>query len=60
MPKLRVSLGIGYPGAKHVDEIEIDDDEWDELTEEEREEFIDQLAVDWAWNYIDIGVEVVE
>lgn len=60
MPKLRVSLGIGISNARQEDEIEIDDEEWNELTEGEREKLIDELAVEWAWEYIDIGAEVIE
>ena len=61
MPTLKVSLGIGFANAKHREEIEIDEVEWEYCeTEEEREELINQYAMDWAWNYIDIGTELVE
>jgi hypothetical protein len=61
MPILKVSLGIGFANAQQQDKIEIDEDEWNDCeNEEEREKLIDQYAQDWAWNYIDIGAEVVE
>ena len=61
MPILKVSLGIGFANAKHIEEIEIDDEEWSECeTDEERENLIDQYAQEWAWNYIDIGAQIVE
>lgn len=61
MPKLEVTLGIGYVAPQREDVIEIDDHVWDACeTDEEREELIDQHAWDWANNYIDIGAHVVE
>ena len=60
MPKLKVSLGIGYAGAKHTDTIDIDNDEWNDCeTDQEREDLIDRYATEWAWNYIEIGGEIV-
>ena len=61
MPKLKVSVGIGLAGARQCDDIEIDDEGWNACeTEEDRQELIDQYAMDWAWNYIDLAAEVVE
>lgn len=61
MPKLKVSLSIGYPGANRSEVFGIPDDEWNECeSEEEREKLIDSYALDWAWNYIDIGATVEE
>ena len=61
MPKLKVSLGIGFANARQIDEIEIDNDEWNACeTDEDREKLIDQYATEWAWDYIDIGAELSE
>lgn len=61
MPKLKVSLSIGYNGAKHRDVLDIDDDDYNSCeSDEEREALINEVALDWAWNYIDIGAEIVE
>ena len=61
MPKLKVTLGIGFAGARHEDEIEIDEDEWNDCeTEEEREKLIDEYATEWAWDYIDIGANLLD
>jgi hypothetical protein len=61
MPKLKVTLGIGYAGVRHEDIIEIDENAWDACeTEEEREEVIDQHVSDWVNNYIDIGARIID
>jgi hypothetical protein len=61
MPKLKVSLGIGFNGAVHRDVFEIDQEDWDDCkTEQDRETLINNIAMEWAWNYIDIGTTVVE
>jgi len=61
MPKLKVSLGIGFANARQTDVLDIDSDEWSDCeTEAEREELIDEYAKEWAWNYIDIGASLAE
>tara|TARA_R110000764_G_scaffold65547_1_gene137214 strand:- start:46 stop:231 length:186 start_codon:yes stop_codon:yes gene_type:complete len=61
MPKIKVTLSIGYPTATHKDELEIDKDEWDHCeTEEEREDLINDYWRDWSNNYIDGGAELIE
>jgi hypothetical protein len=58
--RIRLTLSIGYAGARHEDEIEIDDPEpgleGDALIEWLHSEY----WVDWANGYIDGGVEIVE
>ena len=61
MPKLKLSLSIGFPTATHHDEIEIDDEDWSACeNDEEREELITEISTEWAWNYISIGAYVVD
>lgn len=61
MPKLKVSLGIGFSGARHDDVLDIDDKEWGDCeSDSDREKLIDDYAKDWAWNYIDIGATLIE
>lgn len=61
MPKIRVTLGIGYPTARHEDELEIDETEWEKCeTEEQRNDLMNEYWQDWANNYIDGGYELVE
>jgi hypothetical protein len=57
----KVTLGIGYPGANHEDEIEIDDTELAECeTEAQKEKLLDEYWRDWANNYIDGGIDLIE
>ena len=61
MPTLKVFLSIGYgKGASHEDEIEIPEDEWGGLTEEEKEKLADDYTTEWANNYIDFGYSIKE
>ena len=61
MPILKLSLSIGLANSTKKDEIHLDEDEWSACeTAEEREKLIDAYAREWASNYIDIGVAVVE
>ena len=61
MPQLKVSLGIGFANTRQEDVIEIDDGEWEDCkTQEERDRLIDAYATEWAWEYIDIGAQIVE
>ena len=61
MPKLKVTLSIGYSGATHEDILEIEDDEWaDCKTDEEREKLIGDYWGDWANNYIDGSAVIVD
>lgn len=52
MKKLKVGLSIGFVGADHHDEIEVEDD----ATPEDMQ----QALADWAGNYIDYWYEVAE
>ena len=60
MPKVKLNLTIGYPGAERNDEEDIDDELWDSLDEREREKLLDELASDWANNYIGFSAMVIE
>lgn len=61
MPTLKVTLGIGFANARHEASLEIDAAAWYACdTDDDRERLIDQCALDWAWNYIDLGAELVE
>ena len=56
--KIKVTLSIGYPTAKHEDILDIDDTEWSECeTEEERDDLLNEYWQDWSNNYIDGGWE---
>lgn len=52
MKKYRFYLDIGYVGANHQAEIEVEDD----CTEEELED----MFQGWMYNYLDAGYEEIE
>jgi hypothetical protein len=58
MKKVRVkfTLGVGFPGAEHKDEINFEFDE--DATQEKIEEEIEECWKEWMWNYIDGGWEI--
>lgn len=61
MPKIKVTLNIGYPTAIHEDIIEIDDEEWAGCaTDKQRDALKDEYWQDWVNNYIGGGAELIE
>ena len=61
MPKIRVTLGIGFANASQKDVLDIDEAEWDACeTDEDREELMNEYWKDWSNNYIDGGCELVQ
>lgn len=61
MPKLKVSLSIGYPTAKHEDVINVDDEEYNACeTDNDREELLESYWRDWSNNYIEGYFEIVD
>ena len=65
MAKYKMILGIGYVGAVHEDyitskQLGFTDEEWELLTEEEKEKELDSCLNEWIWNYIDTGISEVD
>ena len=61
MPKIKVTLSIGYPAASREDVLEVDDDEWNDCeTNEQREELMNQYWTTWSNDYIDGGSELID
>ncbi len=61
----KFTLGIGYAGAGHeegmtVDDMGYTDEEWNELSEEQRESELQENWTDWSNNYIDGGWEIIK
>jgi len=56
MAKFNVSLSIGFVGAKHTDVLEIDDENFEGMDEDQRATFLDECWQEWANNYIDGGI----
>lgn len=60
MAKYKVTLSIGFHGAKHEDIIDIPDDDLEACkSEEEKDQLLDGYWNDWAANYIDGGIRPV-
>ena len=61
MPKIKVSLSIGFVNCRHEEEIDIDDDEWNDCeTDEQREELMDEYWKEWSANFIDGVCELID
>ena len=58
--RVKMQLSIGFPTAKHEDVIDVDDAELEGLSEEQKENYLFEYANEWAQNYIELGVQVVE
>lgn len=61
--KWKVTLSIGYVYTEEeefdLDELGFSEEEWLELSPEEREKIVDDYAHDWASNYIDLTVSEI-
>lgn len=56
MVKVRLYVSIGLSGANREEEIEVPREEWEAMSEKEREEFgQEQLfnILDWSWSVVD-------
>lgn len=58
MPIVKLNLSIGFPGAERSDEEEIEDELRDSLDEEGREKLLNEIAEDWANNFIEISARI--
>lgn len=60
MPTVKLELSIGYAGAIRKETEEIDDELWESMNDKERADYLDEVAQEWADNYISISAEIVE
>ncbi len=59
--KIKMSCGIGFYGAEHHDEIEIDDSKLVGKTEDEIEEYImEEYVIPFAHEYLEAWYKVVD
>ena len=58
--KIKLTLSIGFPTATRVETIEIDREDWEEMGEDVREQFLDDEAQHMINNYADVHVKIVE
>lgn len=45
---IRAKLSIGFPGAMQEDDIEIEDEELEGMTETQKEQYLDEQVGLWA------------
>ena len=59
-----ISLSIGYSGADQEDALDISDhlseSDWDNLTEEEQAEWLDDMTKETLGQYIEYGCKFVK
>lgn len=58
--KFLLYVDTGFVGARHEEEIEIDDAEWGEMSEQDRESYLQDSAADFMHNCIEYGWEEVK
>ncbi|WP_447404525.1 DUF7167 family protein [Pseudomonas aeruginosa] len=56
--KIKMYVDTGFAGCKHEDSIEIDKGYWESLSEEGKDEYLEELAQDFLGNHIDFGAYV--
>lgn len=52
---VKAYVRMGLVGCKITDEIEIDDEDLEGLSEDERENLIGEYVQDWIWNHVEYG-----
>lgn len=57
---VRLTLYTGYTGATHEGATEVPRDEWEKMTEEERDEYLRPEMQALIENHIEVGYEVTD
>lgn len=65
MDKYKLWLSIGYAGAKNTDVVSVEDlgfsqDEWDKLTQSEKDKELRSYHDGWVGNFLDSGWELID
>lgn len=58
MPTITLWINTGFVGCKYREEVEVPDSEWNALTEQQREDRLDELASEYLHNHIECGAYV--
>lgn len=58
--KITLVLSIGFPTATRKDSFEVDREEWEEMSEGDREQLIEEECQALINNYADISVKIEE
>lgn len=57
--KIELYVGTGFSGCDHKDYEFIDKIEWEAMTEEQQEQYLDQAASDYLHNTVEYSAWVV-
>ncbi|ALS22202.1 DUF7167 family protein [Paenibacillus naphthalenovorans] len=60
MVKFRFSVSTGYVGSEKSEIIEIDDEDLEGRSDEERAKVIDEYFNEWIWEQLYTGIEEIE
>lgn len=58
--RIKLYVGTGFAGVSHQDVYEHPREDWEEMTEKEREDFLDELAVDYRNERCECSAYVIE
>jgi|688.fasta_scaffold1383042_1 hypothetical protein len=58
--KIKITVETGFAGATHTDYDEVDREDWEAMTEDERDEYLDEAAVTLRDNYVYCNAHVIE
>lgn len=58
--RIKVVVNTGFATCKHEDIWEVDKEWWDSLSPEEQEKEMDEYAMDFTHNVIEVAAWVVE
>lgn len=58
--KFLLYVETGFVGGRYEEEIEIDDEEYNGMTEKERRKYLNELATEFMNNQIECGWEEVK
>lgn len=58
--RIKLYVGTGFANCQHEDIFEIESEVWENMTEDERDKLLDELAVDFRNDVIDCSAWVIE
>lgn len=57
---IKMYVNTGFAGVKHEDSFEVDREDWESMSDQEKEKFLDERAVDYLHNSCECGAYVEE
>ncbi|TWC17116.1 hypothetical protein FBY06_11836 [Pseudomonas sp. SJZ085] len=58
--KIKLFVGTGFAGCAHRDEEFVDRAEWEAMSEQQREQYLDDAATDYLHNCVEYSAWVEE